>query len=492
MYELTGWTTSGLHLVLPSPTVREHITSRYLPLVEAALEEAGADGVSLVLHVTPPAPEHETLFDIVVEDATSSEGLALGDDQPSSNGAERRQAASSSPHATLSRRRGSTRATASRPSSRGSPTSSRSPRPSAWRRPRPAPTTRCSSTARPASARPTCSTPSATTSTRTTANYADPVRVDRDTSSTSTSTPSAEHHRSLQAPLPRRRCPAHRRHPVHGGQGRAPGGVLPHVQLPPRRQQADRHLLRPHARRHPDARGPPAGPVQVGPHHRHPAARPGDPAGHPAQQGRARPQPAVPAEVLEFIATRVTNNIRELEGALIRVSAYASLNQVPPSPSTLAERLLVELLKDIGERTVSTPSACIEITWPTTSASARRAPAGQEPPAARWSLARQIGMYVMRELTDLSLPGHRPGVRRTRPHHRHPRRREDREADGRAPAGLRPGDVPHQALQDQRVSDVGAWGRTCGTTLGELGTGAWSSTGPIVGCPSPLGTVETA
>ncbi len=36
-----------------------------------------------------------------------------------------------------------------------------------------------------------------------------------------------------------------RRHPVHGEQGRAPGGVLPHVQLPPRREQADRHLVRP-------------------------------------------------------------------------------------------------------------------------------------------------------------------------------------------------------------------------------------------------------
>ena len=36
----------------------------------------------------------------------------------------------------------------------------------------------------------------------------------------------------------------------------------------------------------------------------------------------------VPADVLEFIATHITNNIRELEGALIRVSAYASLNQV--------------------------------------------------------------------------------------------------------------------------------------------------------------------
>ena len=38
-----GLDDDGLHLVLPSPTVREHITSRYLPLIEAALIEAGAD-----------------------------------------------------------------------------------------------------------------------------------------------------------------------------------------------------------------------------------------------------------------------------------------------------------------------------------------------------------------------------------------------------------------------------------------------------------------
>ena len=95
----------------------------------------------------------------------------------------------------------------------------------------------------------------------------------------------------LQAPLPRHRRAADRRHPVHGGQGGPAGGVLPHVQLAARRQQADRDLLRPHARRHPDARGAPARPVQVGPDHRHPAARPRDPPGHPAQQGRARPRP---------------------------------------------------------------------------------------------------------------------------------------------------------------------------------------------------------
>ena len=98
-----------------------------------------------------------------------------------------------------------------------------------------------------------------------------------------------QHRQRLQAALPRHRRAAHRRHPVPGEPRGPPGGVLPHVQLAARRQQADRDLVRPHARRHPDARGTPARPLQVGPDHRHPAARPGDPPGHPAQQGRARP-----------------------------------------------------------------------------------------------------------------------------------------------------------------------------------------------------------
>ena len=49
----------------------------------------------------------------------------------------------------------------------------------------------------------------------------------------------------VQAPLPRRRRAADRRHPVPGGQDPDPGGVLPHLQHPAQRQQADRADLRP-------------------------------------------------------------------------------------------------------------------------------------------------------------------------------------------------------------------------------------------------------
>ena len=108
----------------------------------------------------------------------------------------------------------------------------------------------------------------------------------------------------------------------------------------------------------------------------------------------------VPADVLEFIATRVTSNIRELEGALIRVSAYASLNQVPLTPD-MAERLLADLLADDQPRTL-TPEAMLEITaeFFGYTVEALKGKSRQRPLVT----ARQIGMYVMRDLTELSFP----------------------------------------------------------------------------------------
>ena len=53
----------------------------------------------------------------------------------------------------------------------------------------------------------------------------------------------------------------------------------------------------------------------------------------------------VPPETLEFIASKIPSNIRELEGALIRVTAYASLSGEPIT-TELAQRLLADLLGD--------------------------------------------------------------------------------------------------------------------------------------------------
>jgi chromosomal replication initiator protein len=107
----------------------------------------------------------------------------------------------------------------------------------------------------------------------------------------------------------------------------------------------------------------------------------------------------VPDDVLEFIATHITSNIRELEGALIRVSAYASLNRVPVSPP-LAERLLADIVAD-AHRPL-TPRQMLETIADFFGFSVEQicGKSRQRPLV----LARQIGMFVFRALTDLSFP----------------------------------------------------------------------------------------
>ena len=107
-----------------------------------------------------------------------------------------------------------------------------------------------------------------------------------------------------------------------------------------------------------------------------------------------------PADVLEFIASKVTSNIRELEGALIRVSAYASLNRVDVTVSQ-AERLLEDLLTDQAPKQRTDQELLEEIARLLGfSVDALRGKSRQRPLVA----ARQEAMYVFRELTDLSYP----------------------------------------------------------------------------------------
>jgi chromosomal replication initiator protein len=108
----------------------------------------------------------------------------------------------------------------------------------------------------------------------------------------------------------------------------------------------------------------------------------------------------VPDEVLEFIATHITDNIRELEGALLRAIAYASVNRVPLTPDS-AERVLSDLLSTEGPRPI-TSRMILEATAETFGYTVEELYG-----TSRWRplvTARQIGMYVHRELTDLSYP----------------------------------------------------------------------------------------
>jgi chromosomal replication initiator protein len=108
----------------------------------------------------------------------------------------------------------------------------------------------------------------------------------------------------------------------------------------------------------------------------------------------------VPDDVMNLIATHVTDNIRELEGALIRVCAYAALNKEKLELS-VAENVLADLLTDTQPRPI-TPELIMTKTSDMFGFSiddlcgkSRRRPL---------VTARQVGMYVFRELTEMSYP----------------------------------------------------------------------------------------
>ena len=111
-------------------------------------------------------------------------------------------------------------------------------------------------------------------------------------------------------------------------------------------------------------------------------------------------QVAVPDEVLEFIAIHVKENIRELEGALIRVTAFASLNHQPMSRA-LAEEVLSDIVSADQPRRI-TPQVILDATSETFGFSVEElcGPNRRRPLVT----ARQVSMYVFRELTDFSYP----------------------------------------------------------------------------------------
>ncbi|MFW2335805.1 chromosomal replication initiator protein DnaA [Ilumatobacter sp.] len=108
----------------------------------------------------------------------------------------------------------------------------------------------------------------------------------------------------------------------------------------------------------------------------------------------------VPAETLEFIASNISTNIRELEGALIRVTAYASLSGEPIT-TDLAQQQLADLLTNTKPKPRTDAELLDEIAAILGfEVEALKGKSRQRPLVT----ARQIAMYVFREFTDLSYP----------------------------------------------------------------------------------------
>ncbi|HEX6920957.1 MAG TPA: chromosomal replication initiator protein DnaA [Actinomycetes bacterium] len=107
-----------------------------------------------------------------------------------------------------------------------------------------------------------------------------------------------------------------------------------------------------------------------------------------------------PPEVLEFIASKISTNIRELEGALIRVTAFASLNRQGVDLA-LAEIVLKDLIPDNSQPEIT--AATIMAQTAAYFGQSMEELCGSSRSRVLVN-ARQIAMYLCRELTDLSLP----------------------------------------------------------------------------------------
>jgi chromosomal replication initiator protein len=107
-----------------------------------------------------------------------------------------------------------------------------------------------------------------------------------------------------------------------------------------------------------------------------------------------------PDDVLEYIASKISTNIRELEGALIRVTAFANLNRQHVDQA-LAEIVLKDLITDdnaeeiTASAVIGQTAAYFGLTIDDLCGSSR---------SRVLVTARQIAMYLCRELTDMSLP----------------------------------------------------------------------------------------
>lgn len=105
----------------------------------------------------------------------------------------------------------------------------------------------------------------------------------------------------------------------------------------------------------------------------------------------------LPREVIEYIASSYTSNIRELEGALIRAVAYISISGLPMTVENIAPVLnpKQETIKATPETVLKAVVDTLRVPLEDLKGNSRR---------REISLARQIGMYLMRHHTGLSLP----------------------------------------------------------------------------------------
>ena len=241
-------------------------------------------------------------------------------------------------------------------------------------------------------------------------------------------------HRGLQGRLPRRRRPARRRRPVPAEQGQDRAGVLPHLQRAAPGRRADRADLRPPAARPRRARGPAARALR----------------GRPGVRRRAR---RTRATRLTILRKRVAqDDVGEVDPARAGADRRPRRREHPRARGRADPRRRLRLADRPRRSPPSSPPrsspASIPSCKPAASRTVARDPGADRATAfgvsmddllsasraAAGRLARQVAMYLARELTDADAAGDRPRLRQPQPHDRHARLQAHGRADRRPTA----------------------------------------------------------
>ena len=130
----------------------------------------------------------------------------------------------------------------------------------------------------------------------------------------------------------------------------------------------------------------------------------------------------LPDDVRTFMASKTKSNVRELEGALVKLMAYSSLTGTPINLQ-MAQQVLKHLVH-VQDRRVTIDSIQKAVAE---RFQIKQSQLKEKSNTKKVVYPRQVAMYLVKELTRRLAAGDRTGLRRQAPHHRDPLHKQNRE-----------------------------------------------------------------